>query len=128
METETAPGELALPALPHAPALSVGSGLSARPVRGGVDAATHGVPVRRTRWWVEALVVAWLCWVYDAINNLAPLRVHAALAHGWDVLRLERSLDLDPELALNRWLAHHHTLGLLLSDYYDNAHFVVTLG
>jgi hypothetical protein len=82
----------------------------------------------RTRLWVEALVIAWLCWVYDAINNLAPVRLHAALAHGWGVLHLERSLGLDPELALNRWLASHHTLGLLLSDYYDNAHFAVTLG
>jgi PAP2 superfamily len=80
----------------------------------------------RTRWWVEALVVVWLLWIYDAVNNLAPLRVHAALSHGWALLRLERSLGLDPELALNRWLAAHRTLGLLLSDYYDNAHFIVT--
>jgi hypothetical protein len=83
---------------------------------------------RRTRLWVEALVIAWLCWVYDAINNLAPVRLHASLAHGWGVLHLERSLGLDPELTLNRWLTHHHTVGLLLSDYYDNAHFIVTLG
>jgi PAP2 superfamily len=74
------------------------------------------------------LVVIWLCWVYDAITNLAPLRLHAALSHALGVLRLERSVGLDPELALNRWLTDHHTLGLVLSDYYDNAHFVVTLG
>ena len=73
-------------------------------------------------------MVAWLCWVYDAITNLAPLRLHAALAHGYGVLHLEHALHLDPELALNHWLAAHHTLGLILSDYYDNAHFVVTLG
>ncbi len=133
IETDTASG-VALPALGHAPALphppapSVGPVLPARAAQEGVDAASHSAPATRTRWWVEALVVVWLCWVYDAINNLAPLRVHAALAHGWGVLRLERSLGLDPELALNRWLAGHHTLGLLLSDYYDNAHFVVTLG
>jgi hypothetical protein len=83
---------------------------------------------KRTRLWVEALVIAWLCWVYDAINNLAPVRLHAALVHGWGVLHFERSLGLDPELALNQWLVGHHTLGLLLSDYYDNAHFIVTLG
>ncbi|HLM85757.1 MAG TPA: phosphatase PAP2 family protein [Solirubrobacteraceae bacterium] len=82
----------------------------------------------RARWWVEALTIAWLCWVYDAITNLAPLRVHAALGNGQSILNLERSLHLDPEHALDRWLAGHHTLGLLLSDYYDNAHFVVTLG
>src|SRR5262249_42030513 len=34
----------------------------------------------------------------------------------------------DPEKALNGWLAARHTLGLVISDYYDNAHFIVTLG
>jgi hypothetical protein len=78
--------------------------------------------------WVEFVVIAWLCWIYDAITNLAPLRLHAAIAHAQGVLHLEQALHLDPELALDRWLAGHHTLGLILSDYYDNAHFVVTLG
>jgi PAP2 superfamily len=82
----------------------------------------------RTRWWVEVLAIVWLCWVYDAVTNLAPLRVHAALAHGADLLRLEQSLQIDPERALDRWLAAHHALGLAVSDYYDNAHFIVTLG
>lgn len=70
----------------------------------------------------------WLCWVYDAITNLAPLRLHMALAHATSIMRFERSLHLDPEHTLDRWLAGHHTLGLILSDYYDNAHFIVTLG
>jgi hypothetical protein len=82
----------------------------------------------RTRWWIEALTIAWLCWVYDAITNLAPLRLHTALAHAHQILSLEQSLHIDPERALDRWLAGHQTLGLLVSDYYDNAHFVVTLG
>ncbi len=82
----------------------------------------------RTRWWVEALAIVWLCWVYDAITNLAPLRLHLALAHARGVLHLEQALHIDPELTLDRWLAGHHTLGLVISDYYDNAHFVVTLG
>jgi hypothetical protein len=82
----------------------------------------------RTRWWIEALTIAWLCWVYDAITNLAPLRLHAALAHAHQILSLEQSLHIDPERTLDRWLAGHQTLGLIVSDYYDNAHFVVTLG
>ncbi|HMD56156.1 MAG TPA: phosphatase PAP2 family protein [Solirubrobacteraceae bacterium] len=90
--------------------------------------APQAQSTRRTRWWVEVLAIVWLCWVYDAITNFAPLRVHLALAHARGVLDLERSLHLDPELSLDRWLAGHHTLGLLLSDYYDNAHFIVTLG
>ena len=70
----------------------------------------------------------WLCWVYDAITNLAPLRLHAALTNAQGVMSLEQSLHIDPERSLDRWLAAHHTLGLAVSDYYDNAHFVVTLG
>jgi PAP2 superfamily len=85
-------------------------------------------PAVRPRWWLDALVIAWLCWVYDLVANLAPLRLHAAVGHGAGLLRLERALHLDPELALNRWLTAHHTLGAALSYYYDNAHFVVTLG
>jgi hypothetical protein len=88
------------------------------------SAQTHA----RTRWWVEALAIAWLCWIYDAITNVAPLRLHLALAHARDILSLEQSLHIDPERTLDRWLAGHHTLGLLVSDYYDNAHFIVTLG
>ncbi len=82
----------------------------------------------RSRWWVEALAIVWLCWVYDAITNLAPLRMHVAIGHAEGILRLEQTLHIAPEHALDRWLAGHHTLGLILSDYYDNAHFAVTLG
>jgi hypothetical protein len=83
---------------------------------------------RASRWWLDVLAIAWLLWLYDAISNLAPLRLHQALANAAGVFRLEQVLHLDPELTLDRWLASHHTLGLALSDYYDNAHFVVTLG
>ncbi len=88
-----------------------------------------GAPaVTRPRWWGELLVIGWLLWVYDAINNLAPLRLSTALHHAEDVLSLERTLHIDPERSLDHWLAAHRTVGLLLSDYYDNAHFIVTLG
>ncbi len=73
-------------------------------------------------------MIVWLCWVYDAITNFAPLRLGAALSNAEGVLNLERSLSIAPELRLDRWLATHHTLGLVVSDYYDNAHFIVTLG
>jgi hypothetical protein len=81
----------------------------------------------RTRWWVELLALAWVAWVYDATTNFAHLRLHAALANARGVLHLEQSLHLDPERSLDRWLAHHHTLGTLLSAYYDNAHWGFTL-
>jgi hypothetical protein len=93
-------------------------------------ARTRPLPaaIARPRWWLDALVILWLGWVYDIVANLAPLRRQAAIGHAEGLLRLERTLHLDPELALNRWLVSHHTLGTLLSYYYDNAHFIVTLG
>jgi hypothetical protein len=96
------------------------------PVAGSVGAL---VPARRrSRWWVEALALLWLLWIYEAITNFAPLRLHAAVAHAEGLLHVEQVLHLDPEQALDSWLAGQHTLGVVLSNYYDNAHFVVTLG
>jgi hypothetical protein len=83
---------------------------------------------RRSRWWIEALALLWLLWVYEAISNFAPLRLHTALDHAEGLLRAEQALHLDPEQALDTWLAGQHTLGVILANYYDNAHFVVTLG
>jgi hypothetical protein len=85
-------------------------------------------PRRRSRWWVEALALLWLLWVYEAITNFAPLRLHVAISHAEGLLHAEQALHLDPEQALDSWLAGQHTLGVILSNYYDNAHFVVTLG
>jgi PAP2 superfamily len=83
---------------------------------------------RRPRWWLELLIVAWLAWIYDILTNFAPLRARAAIAHAWGIWHAEQSVHLDPELALNRWLAAHHTVGVIASYYYDNAHFIVTFG
>lgn len=94
----------------------------------GAPAHAHAVAPARTRWWVELLVIGWLLFVYDAINNFAPLRLSTALGNGRGILHVERVLHVDPELALDRWLASHHTLAAILANYYDNAHFVVTLG
>ena len=85
-------------------------------------------PRARPRWWPEVLVIIWLLWLYDAVNNLAPIRQATADAHARSIVHLERVLHIDPEAALNHWLAAQHTLGLWIGDYYDNAHFVVTLG
>jgi PAP2 superfamily len=95
------------------------------------DSATASAPVddaRRTPLWREALVLGWLLWLYDAVNNLSAIHLHAALAHAAGIFRVERWVHLDPEIALNRWIGDHRSLGFILSNYYDNAHFVVTLG
>jgi hypothetical protein len=83
---------------------------------------------RRTRPWMEIAAILWLLWLYDAVSNLEPVRARTALNHGWAILHLERSLHLAPELALDTWMAAHRGLALIVSDYYDIAHFVVTFG
>jgi membrane-associated phospholipid phosphatase len=94
----------------------------------GASAHAQVAAPARTRWWVELVVIGWLLFVYDAINNLAPLRLSTALGNGRGILHVEQALRIDPELSLDRWLASHHTLATILANYYDNAHFVVTLG
>ena len=82
----------------------------------------------RPRWWTQVALIAAVLWAYDAVNNLNPLRQATAVAHGVSVMQLELRLHLDPELGLNRWLGNHLAIGRALGDYYDVAHFVVTLG
>jgi hypothetical protein len=84
--------------------------------------------VRRSPLWREALVLGWLLWLYDAVNNLSSLRLRAALAHASSIFHLERVLHVDPEVALNSWIGAHRLIGFVLSNFYDDAHFVVTLG
>lgn len=93
-----------------------------------VEPAAETAEATRPRWWGELVVVAWLAVLYDTVTNLAPAREALALAHGRSILAFEQSLGIAPELSLNRWLAAHHTLGAIASYYYDNAHFIVTLG
>ncbi len=84
---------------------------------------------RRERFWllVDLLLVAWLIWLFDAVNNLALVRQGLAIRDGRSVLDLERSLRLDPEHALNIWLARHHALSEIVVFWYENVHIVVTL-
>jgi PAP2 superfamily len=65
---------------------------------------------------------------YDAVNNLAARRSGWAVRNGLDVLHFEQRLGIDPEHALNSWLAARHGLGTVANYFYDNAHFVVTFG
>jgi PAP2 superfamily len=117
-------GDVLSPALPSTAATVAGDEVAAQG-----DRRRTGASLRRQariRWWVELLAVAWLALIYDFVNNLAPLRLGPALTHGKDILRAETKLGISPELSLDRWLSGKHTLGLWVSYYYDNAHFIVT--
>jgi hypothetical protein len=97
------------------------------PPEGAADAPPEPNIVRRTRWWVELAAIAWLYWIYDALNDLSPLRQRTAVAHAADLFRLERRLHLDFDWTLDRWTAHHHWVGVVLADFYDTAHLWAAL-
>jgi hypothetical protein len=73
------------------------------------------------------LLAAWLIWLFDAINNLAPVRQRLAERNGERILDLEHALHLAPEHALNRWLAGHRLFGEIVVFWYENVHVAVTL-
>lgn len=83
--------------------------------------------IGRLRLLGDLVLVAWLCWLFDAVNNLAPVRQAVAVSDGARILDLERSLRLDPEHALNTWLAQHGTLSQIVVFWYENIHIAVTL-
>lgn len=84
---------------------------------------------RQAQLWLllDVLVLAWLIWLFDALNNLAPVRQGLAERNGQDVLDFERLLGLDPEHALDTWLARHHSLSEIVVFWYENVHILVTL-
>lgn len=78
-------------------------------------------------WWTQVGLIVFGLWIYDAIANLSPLRRAEGLANGLSILRLEQRLHINPELVLNEVLIAHQGIGRVLADYYNLAHFVVTL-
>jgi PAP2 superfamily len=102
-------------------ASSVGA-LRATPTRGRGEELGRGRGLALT-----LLVAAWLIWLFDAVNNLAPVRQGLAEQNGERVLDLERSLHLAPEHALNSWLAAHATSSRIVVFWYANVHIAVIL-
>ena len=73
-------------------------------------------------------MIAFLGWIYDWLQNLAPLRLDQALRHGQGILSFEERFHISPERYLDHWLTHHYVLAYISSDFYDNAIFGVTIG
>lgn len=75
----------------------------------------------------ELLIVLCLVKVYDWIRSFESVRESAALRHGEELVRLERWLHLDWELAPNLWIAHHELLESAAIWWYQLTHIGGTL-
>jgi hypothetical protein len=75
---------------------------------------------------IELAIVAWLFWLYDVINNFAPTRRAFALSNARGMLSFERSLGIDLERSLNRWLSAHSVIAFVATYYYFFVHVLVT--
>ena len=82
------------------------------------------VPVRRPVWWTQVLLAVGFAWGYDEVRALHGDVRRAGIAHGLDVLHLDRVLHVDWATPFNAWLVHHRTFGDVLAGYY----FVMHLG
>lgn len=81
---------------------------------------------RRTPILLEMAWLVFLVWIYDWLEDLAPLRRRLAFAHAEALISFEQRTGLDPERALDHWLARQHVLAFLASIFYSNAIFLVT--
>ncbi len=92
--------------------------------------AAHPEPagVKRSSIFVELAWLAFLVFIYDWVQDLAPLRRDQALGNARAILSFERTIGLAPERTLDHWLAHQHALAYLASGFYATAIFAVTFG
>jgi hypothetical protein len=110
--------------------VSVGSVIEVNP--SSVEAPPELVVVpspekaKRSRIAVEVGWLLFLVFIYDWLQDLAPLRRNLAFVNARALLSFEKSLGLDPERALDHWLAHQHVLPFIVSTFYSNGIFVVT--
>jgi hypothetical protein len=98
-----------------------------RSLSSGTLASPRRSSRRRSYLLFDLVLVAWLIWLFDAVNNLAPIRQALAERDGERVLDLERSLQLAPEHTLDTWLEHHSALSEVVVFWYENVHITVTL-
>lgn len=93
----------------------------------GIDRASERR--RRHRFWlVELVLVAFGYWLYTLIRNGVTTQESEAVGRAEKLVRLERSLHLYHEQAINCFVAAHHWLAYLCDYYYATLHFVVTIG
>jgi membrane-associated phospholipid phosphatase len=94
----------------------------------GIEPGRAATGPKRSPILVELAGLVFLVWIYDWLQDLAPLRQKLAFEHARSLLSFETRTGLDPERALDQWMAHEHVLAFIASNFYANAIFAVTFG
>ncbi|MFE0690439.1 phosphatase PAP2 family protein [Streptomyces xiamenensis] len=84
------------------------------------------MPRVRPRWWTELLLIVVVYGAYSGARLLARGDVSTAVENGLAILRLERSLFLNPEEPLNDLFTQEAWLGIPSSFAYASLHYLVT--
>ena len=78
-------------------------------------------------WWQEIARIAAIYVLYETIRLVPSMNATDATTNGRAIVSFEQRLHLDPEHALNRWLAGlPNGFSLAAAYYYEVLHYVVT--
>jgi hypothetical protein len=83
---------------------------------------------RPAHWVLDAIVLVLLYEAYSLIQGLVPAHHLVAEANAGRLLDVEQRLHLDPELALNHFVASHGWLAQACNYWYASLHFSVSIG
>jgi len=99
----------------------------------GTSTPTQADPVvaaaprtKRSPIFVELAWLIFLIWIYNWLQDLAPLRRGQAYSNARALLSFERRIGLNPEATLDHWLAHQQVLAYVASNFYAVAIFGAT--
>lgn len=76
----------------------------------------------------EIALLAALYGLYSMTRSFADGSLAKASDTAEAILRLEKTLGIDVELSMNRWMSDHLVGSIISSYWYASAHFVVTAG
>ncbi|WP_106435584.1 phosphatase PAP2 family protein [Streptantibioticus cattleyicolor] len=99
-----------------------------RPVHGSGPSADVSPARRRPapRWWAELPLIALVYAAYSGGRLLVAGGTGSAVAHGEAIVRLEHTLRISPEHALNQLFTHQAWLGVPACFAYATLHYVIT--
>ncbi len=85
------------------------------------------IPVQRSHWWREVLVIAAFYGLYTLVRDLRgdrPVSQLQAFTNAKRIIRLERFFGTFHEQTVQHWFLNDRTLIRLCDDWYGTAHFV----